>query len=486
MANKAIILSRVSSEQQTLEQQTEAVRNKVLNDGYLDEDIIIIEDKESAIKLSEEERNGLNRMKEYIENDSSINAVYLYEISRLSRRQAVLFSIRDYLLEHNIQLVCMNPDIKLLDENGKMSFAASMLFSIFTSMSESEMELKKVRMMRGRRHNISIGKIGSGRPPFGYTINRDKYYVIDPEQSEIVKRFFLQYSKGDTTIKAIAQELKEEGLFPNTSLDTLQQNLLKWLESDHYIGIKPYPQIISKSLFEKVQSVRQKRKQAPKKKHNHRFLLKGLIYDEKSKRPLCGWYGGDGYILTHCNDEGMMIKRKLIDPIVWEYAKSLYRQHIMNPTIFKRQLKKTLEVIGKKIDTINAEIKSIRAKIDKVEERMIFGNLSSKRGDELIESLKEDLSDKERRLLELTNETIEKQHQLMDAEIRDEINEEEMSLEDKIALVQKVVKKITIIRTKKLTSQISIFNHINNTVSVYEIIGKPYSYSLIKEYNRKE
>lgn len=486
MANKAIILSRVSSEQQTLEQQTEAVRKKVLKDGYLDEDIIVIEDKESAIKLSEEERNGLNKMKEYIENDSSINAVYLYEINRLSRRQAVLFSIRDYLLEHNIQLVCMNPDIKLLDGNGKMSLGASMLFSIFTSISESEMELKKVRMMRGRMHNISIGKIGSGRPPFGYTINRDKYYVVDPQQSEIVKRFFLQYSKGDTTIKAIAQELKEEGLFPNTSLDALQKSILTWLDNEHYVGIKPYPQIISKSLFEKVQSVRQKRKQAPKKKHNHRFLLKGLIYDEKSKRPLCGWYGGDGYILTHSNDEGMMIKRRLIDPIVWEYAKGLYRQHIMNPTILKRQLKKALEVIGKKVDTINAEIKSIRTKIDKVEERMIFGNLSSKRGDELIESLKEDLSDKERRLLELTNETIEKQHQLMDADMRDEINEEEMSLEDKIALVRKVVKKITIIRTKKLTSQISIFNHINNTVSVYKIIGKPYSYSLIKEYNGKE
>lgn len=48
MEKKAIILSRVSSEHQTLEQQTEAVLKEVEKDGYSDDNIIIIEDKESA------------------------------------------------------------------------------------------------------------------------------------------------------------------------------------------------------------------------------------------------------------------------------------------------------------------------------------------------------------------------------------------------------------------------------------------------------
>ena len=113
MTNKAIILSRVSSNHQTLEQQTEAVLKEVRKDGYTDDNIIIIEDKESAIKLSEEERNGLNRMKEYINNDPSINAVYLYEISRLSRRQTILFNIRDYLIQRKIQLIILQPYMRL-------------------------------------------------------------------------------------------------------------------------------------------------------------------------------------------------------------------------------------------------------------------------------------------------------------------------------------------------------------------------------------
>ena len=96
---KVIILSRVSTESQNLEQQTQEILKQVYKDGYTDEDIIIIEDKESAIKLSEEERNGINRLKMYIESNTKIDSIYIYELSRLSRRQKVLFSLREYLIE---------------------------------------------------------------------------------------------------------------------------------------------------------------------------------------------------------------------------------------------------------------------------------------------------------------------------------------------------------------------------------------------------
>ena len=72
---KAIILSRVSTSQQDLTQQTEDVLREAHKDGYSDRNIIIIENVESAIKLSEEERQGLNKMKDHIKRDSSIQCV---------------------------------------------------------------------------------------------------------------------------------------------------------------------------------------------------------------------------------------------------------------------------------------------------------------------------------------------------------------------------------------------------------------------------
>ena len=64
---KCILLIRVSTMAQDLQQQTDKVREQAILDGYLPENIITIEEKESGIKLKEEERLGLNRMKHCIE-----------------------------------------------------------------------------------------------------------------------------------------------------------------------------------------------------------------------------------------------------------------------------------------------------------------------------------------------------------------------------------------------------------------------------------
>ena len=326
--SKAIILSRVSTIQQDLTQQTEEVLKEVYKDGYKDKDIIIIEDKESAIKLSEEERMGLNKMKEHINNDPTIDAVYLYELSRLSRRQLVLFSIRDYLVERHIQLICLKPYFKLLEHDGTMSQTGSLMFSIFSSMSESEMMLKQERMLRGRKHNIAMGKSGGGRPPFGYITDKDKRYIIEPRQSQIIKRIFNEYVNDGKSIWRIANELKEEGEFPNTNIFTLNCNVSFWLRRKCYLGESQYPQIISKSMFDRAQVELVRHKRAPKKGRKSKFLLKGLIRDGKSGRMLSGQHGIDAYTMKY--ESRISIKRKNVDPIVWEYAKKMYRKLLVS------------------------------------------------------------------------------------------------------------------------------------------------------------
>ena len=76
MKDKCIILSRVSTIVQDLNQQTEEVKKQALADGYTE--IIIIEDKESAVKLDEESRLGLSKLKSLIIADKTIKCVYAY------------------------------------------------------------------------------------------------------------------------------------------------------------------------------------------------------------------------------------------------------------------------------------------------------------------------------------------------------------------------------------------------------------------------
>ena len=64
--SKAIILSRVSTLNQDLQQQTEDVLKFAAADGYDNNNIEIIEDKESGVKLTEEDRLGLVELKRKI------------------------------------------------------------------------------------------------------------------------------------------------------------------------------------------------------------------------------------------------------------------------------------------------------------------------------------------------------------------------------------------------------------------------------------
>lgn len=88
---KAILLVRVSTDRQEFDEQERIIYNQAIKDGYNDCDIMPIKEKESGIKLSEEERQGLNRMKEAIESDKEINCVYAWEISRIARRRKYYF-----------------------------------------------------------------------------------------------------------------------------------------------------------------------------------------------------------------------------------------------------------------------------------------------------------------------------------------------------------------------------------------------------------
>lgn len=344
--------------------------------------------------------------------------------------------------------------------------------------------LKKERLLRGRKHNIALGKSGGGRPPFGYTTDKDKHYIIEPQHSLIVKRIFSEYVTNGKSLWRIAKELKEEGEFANTNIYTLHCNLSKWLQKDCYIGKPPFPQIISKSLFERAQIERKRHNSSPKKSSKSKFLLKGLIKDGNNGQLLAGINGIDAYAVKRFG--GVSIRRNNIDPIVWEYSKTMYRKYVMNKTILIRQLNKDLQTISKKMETIKTEKQSIKDKVDKVEERMIFGKLSAKRGEELIEMLSDEYTEKQKRQLELTNESISKQQQIIDVDFSEDFNERTMTMEEQIAIIKRIVKKITVVRPSKSIAHIRIYNHINDIVTVYEVQCWKHTFELIGEYRRKD
>ena len=122
MKKKVVLFVRVSTENQELESQIEALKQSAYIDGYSDDDLIVIAKKESGVKLKEAEREGLNELKRVIERNE-IDGVYLFELSRLSRDPVTLYSLRDHIFkEKQIQLKCLKPSFSLLEEPDRTKF----------------------------------------------------------------------------------------------------------------------------------------------------------------------------------------------------------------------------------------------------------------------------------------------------------------------------------------------------------------------------
>ena len=475
---KVIVLSRVSSTSQDLSQQTDEVLRGVYKDGYTDSNIIIIEDTESAIKLSEEERHGLNKMKDHINKNPKIECVYIYELSRLSRRQLVLFSIRDFLVERKIQLICLKPYFRLLEFNGEMSQTGSLMFSLFSSLSESEMMLKKERMMRGRRRNKELGRSVGGRPPFGYDVDKEKRYIINRSESVIISRIFNDYGYNNKSMKDIAIELKEEGYFPNYQINTMRLRVHNILNNKIYIGKFPYPKIISEELYNLVQHNIERSNQNRITRKKEPFLLKGLVCDARTGYLLSINGALNSYFSkTH---SGVSIRRSNIDPVVWEHSKVMYERYIMNKDKLLQQIKESYKTTAKKISVVDQDIKDIATKLERVEESYILGRISKKKSEQLRTRLIEERKLKKSRREELVDLFIKKQSQRK-CLVLDSINEELLTHEDKVEIINKVVSIVMVEKPNPTYSIVKVYNRINSLVYIYEVHCWRHTWTLIRE-----
>ncbi|MEE0340098.1 MAG: recombinase family protein [Bacteroidales bacterium] len=401
---KGIALIRVSTESQDLQQQTDVVVKRMMDDGYRKEDIICIENKESGVKLSEEERQGLTRLKECIENDKDVNSVYVYEISRLSRKPDVIYSIREFLIKHNVQLVVLNPFMKLFNDKGEVDPTTMVVFGVFSSMSEQEGYLRKERVTRGRRKSVKEGKWIGGYLPFGYKVGEDNKIVINEEEAIVVRKIFERYSSIDISMRKLGKELMDVGDINCIHYQDGASRVHGILVNEKYTGIPfgkygmRYPPIIEKELFEKVSLLRKQRKTEPKSLKKHICLLQGIIRDGLSKRVLIANSSIAMYnlYLEYPDGTGLQssINLNVTDSVAW-YLTMEY-QTKTNKLSTKKVLKETeknINELTRKIQVGKEKLKSLEDKEDKIQRRIIDGKLREEKGDEMLSEIYELMED---------------------------------------------------------------------------------------------
>lgn len=293
---KAILLVRVSTKTQDFDEQERAIYEMAIKDGYSPDDIIPICEKESGIKLSEEERAGLNRMKELIETDNAINCVYCWEVSRIARRKKINFSVLDYLINHKVQLVIKEPSIRLFKDNGDIDEGAEMIFTLFSQMAESEMRTKLARWKRTKDAKRKESYYTGGWLLYGYKVDEKTRKIVPDESAAVVEQIFNMYLTGKYSYGSLAKELIHTGIF-NYKLSTARSMVSLILNNTAYAGLPSssngynklrtegnvYPAIVTLEMIERCKKIAEGNVYKAKKQYNNYYFGKGLL-----RCPYCG------------------------------------------------------------------------------------------------------------------------------------------------------------------------------------------------------
>lgn len=369
---KAILLVRVSTDRQSFDEQEQQLFQLAIKDGYTEDNIIPICEKESGRKLKEDERKGLNRMKELIESDNTINCVYAWEISRIARKKTILFSITDYLLSRRIQLVIKEPSLKLLNDDGSINDSAETTFTIFAQLSESEMRNKDARFKRAKNEMKRNHQYRGGFLPLGYTVNDEGKIIIDEEKASIVRLVFDLYNNHKLTPYTMPKELKDRGI------DMSHSHISKVLANPNYWNGEFYPMIISKEIWDKKIATAMNNNTVIDKSPNYFYGAKLIKCDCGSSyigATITATYMCKGkYVGKDCNNtKGISIN--IVDSLLWWCAKKEYSMFLSNKSqATKDKLIKEKEVWMQKLNTLESLYNKIQEKLDRQAE--LYGDLA--------------------------------------------------------------------------------------------------------------
>jgi DNA invertase Pin-like site-specific DNA recombinase len=210
---KVILLIRVSTSYQSYDAQSTELIEYVKRDGYSDEDMVIIKDKESATKLPDEERQGLTKMYEAINDvNNAIEAVYCWELSRLSRKPESLYKVRNELLSKRIDLRTKQENFKLLNSNKELDRNSNTMLGFYISMCENEILQKVERTKRIKIKKALEGKYTGGLYKYGYCIDPEtKEYRVNNKESEIIKMVYDLYETGKYGLNTLYKEMINRG-----------------------------------------------------------------------------------------------------------------------------------------------------------------------------------------------------------------------------------------------------------------------------------
>jgi len=193
------------------------------------------------------------------------DVVLVRKLDRFARNRVDSATYRAILKRNGVKVVSAKENISDGPEG-------IILESLLEGIAEYYSAELSVKVRRGQTENALKCKANGGMIPFGYKVNAERYYEIDPLTAPIVLEMFTRYADGQT-VKEIAEDMNGRGVFTTTKHKYMNKSSMhNLLKNRRYIGEYRYgdtitpdgmPRIVPQEIFDRVQERMEKNKHKP-------------------------------------------------------------------------------------------------------------------------------------------------------------------------------------------------------------------------------
>ena len=309
-----------------------------------------------ALSAKTDNRPDFQRM---IKESSSgmFNIVIVWKLDRFARNRYDSAHCKSIFRKNGVKVVSAT---ELISDSAEGVLLESML----EGMAEYYSAELSEKVVRGLTENALKCKYNGGTPTFGFAIDKDKYYQIDPHTAPVVLEMFIRYDKGET-MKNIRDWLNGAGVTTVRGKKIDLNFVAAILHNRKYIGEYSYrhivtpggiPAIVPKELFDRVQEKMAKNKKSPARhKAEDDYLLTTKLFCGYCGAYLCGESGTSRTGVVHHYYKCVSVKKKRTDCHKKPVRKEWLEDMVVNATMKMLMNDATIDAIVSALMTLQDE-----------------------------------------------------------------------------------------------------------------------------------
>ena len=466
MSNAAIYL-RVSTADQDYERQR--IELEALAKSRGDNVKYVFEEKKSAV-LSMDTREELTKMRQLTKDD--VDIIYLWDITRLSRRSIDFINLVYEFANKGICLYFKDKNIITLDEDGNINAMASIYLYMLGIFAQMDAENLKAKMKSGKEKSLLDGNSYTSNAPFGYYLDNKKLYIKEDE-AELVRMMYDLYIDGKT-LNEIALQINSKNIVTKTGVKWSTEVIRNMIINPVYKGKPEYrnykkvngklqvdkvrtfdaPAIIDAGKWDLAQEQRIKNTTYADKSRTRKALLRGVLVCGLCGKPYHIAIAGNKASFYKCSDKRSSINTRVgcknggivaghIDYIIWELVKNIYKQNRFTEQ-FEAAKQANKDKIDSNLDQISNyldEITKINKNIAKVRKGYMNGIYDDTTAAKEIKEYNNQIEKINRLISDLEAENVLLERKINISKDQFQIDDKEPTNEEKVLVIKEYIKE---------------------------------------------